>query len=33
MARSLTKQIDSLRVFLEIHGVDPTNNHAERRLR
>ncbi len=33
LARSLIKQIDSLWVFLEVSGVDPTNNHAERVLR
>lgn len=33
LARSLIKQIDSLWVFLEVYGVDPTNNHAERMLR
>ncbi len=33
LARSLIRQIDSLWVFLEVYGVDPTNNHAERMLR
>jgi transposase len=33
LARSLIRQIDSLWVFLEVHDVDPTNNHAERMLR
>jgi transposase len=33
LARSLIKQIDSLWIFLEVHDVDPTNNHAERMLR
>lgn len=33
LARSLIRQIDSLWVFLEVSGVDPTNNHAERMLR
>jgi transposase len=33
LARSLIRQIDSLWVFLEVSGVDPTNNHAERVLR
>ncbi len=33
LARSLIRQIDSLWVFLEVQGVDPTNNHAERMLR
>lgn len=33
LARSLIKQIDSLWVFLEVQGVSPTNNHAERMLR
>ena len=33
LARSLIRQIDSLWVFLEVGGVEPTNNHAERMLR
>jgi transposase len=33
LARALIRQIDSLWVFLEVSGVDPTNNHAERMLR
>ena len=33
LARSLIKQIDSLWVFLEVSGVEPTNNRAERMLR
>ena len=33
LARSLIRQIDSLWVFLEVSGVEPTNNHAERTLR
>ena len=33
LARSLIKQIDSLWVFLEVSGVEPTNNRAERVLR
>ena len=33
LARSLIRQIDSLWVFLEVSGVDPTNNRAERMLR
>ena len=33
LARSLIRQIDSLWVFLEVSGVEPTNNHAERMLR
>ena len=33
LARSLIRQIDSLWVFLEVGGVEPTNNHAERTLR
>ena len=33
LARALARQLDSLWVFLEVHGVDPTNNHAERALR
>ena len=33
LARSLIRHIDSLWVFLEVSGVDPTNNHAERMLR
>jgi len=33
LARGLIRQIDSLWVFLEVSGVEPTNNHAERMLR
>ena len=33
LARSLIRQIDSLWVFLEVNGVEPTNNRAERALR
>ena len=33
LARSLASQMDSLWVFLEEHGVEPTNNRAERSLR
>jgi transposase len=33
LARALVRQLDSLWVFLEVHGVHPTNNHAERTLR
>jgi transposase len=33
LARSLIRQIDSLWVFLEVSGVEPTNNRAERMLR
>ncbi|MCP3889867.1 MAG: IS66 family transposase [Desulfobulbaceae bacterium] len=33
LARSLIKQIESLWLFLDIVGVDPTNNLAERTLR
>ena len=33
LARSLLGEIDSLWVFLEENGVDPTNNRAERALR
>ena len=33
MARRLDKEIESLFVFLDESGVDPTNNHAERMLR
>jgi len=33
LARALVRQLDALWVFLEVHGVDPTNNHAERTLR
>lgn len=33
MARRLDKEIESLFVFLDEEGVDPTNNHAERMLR
>jgi len=32
-ARRLIRQIDSLWVFLEVHGIEPTNNRAERALR
>ena len=32
-ARHLIRQIDSLWVFLEVHGIEPTNNRAERALR
>jgi len=32
-ARHLIRQIDSLWVFLEVHGVEPTNNRGERALR
>ena len=32
-ARRLIRQIDSLWVFLEVHGVEATNNRAERALR
>ena len=32
-ARRLIRQIDSLWVFLEVHGVETTNNRAERALR
>ncbi len=32
-ARRLTREMDSLWVFLEKEGVDPTNNYAERTLR
>lgn len=31
--RHLLREMDSLWVFLEVAGVDPTNNHAERTLR
>lgn len=33
LARSLSKEMDSLWVFLEENGVEPTNNMAERSLR
>jgi transposase len=33
LARSLASEIDSLWVFLDEHGVEPTNNRAERALR
>lgn len=33
LANALVRQLDALWVFLEAHGVDPTNNHAERTLR
>lgn len=33
LARSLLKEMDSLWVFLEENGVEPTNNRAERALR
>ena len=33
LARSLLKEMDSLCVFLEENGVEPTNNRAERALR
>ncbi|MBF0523965.1 MAG: transposase [Deltaproteobacteria bacterium] len=33
LARLLIREIDSLWVFLEVQGVDPTNNLAERSLR
>ena len=33
LARSLLREIDSLWVFLEKNGVEPTNNRAERALR
>jgi len=33
LARSLGREIDSLWVFLEENGVEPTNNRAERALR
>lgn len=33
LARSLAAEMDSLWVFLDEHGVDPTNNRAERALR
>lgn len=33
LARALVRQLDALWVFLEVHGVAPTNNHAERTLR
>jgi transposase len=32
-ARRVERELDSLWVFLEEHGVSPTNNHAERTLR
>ena len=33
LARSLSDEMDSLWVFLDEHGVEPTNNRAERSLR
>lgn len=33
LARRLLREMDSLWVFLEVRGVEPTNNHAERALR
>ena len=33
LARSLAAEIDSLWVFLDENGVEPTNNRAERALR
>ena len=33
LARSLAAEMDSLRTFLDEHGVEPTNNRAERALR
>jgi transposase len=33
LARSIAREIESLWVFLEEHGVEPTNNRAERALR
>lgn len=33
LVRSLISIMDSLLVFLDEHGVDPTNNRAERSLR
>ena len=33
LARSLAAEMDSLWVFLDEHGVEPTNNRAERALR
>ena len=33
LARSLANEMDSLWVFLDEHGVEPTNNRAERALR
>ncbi len=33
MARSLIRQIESLWIFLDIEGVEPTNNIAQRILR
>ena len=33
LARSLAAEMDSLWVFLDENGVDPTNNRAERALR
>ena len=33
LARSLLREMDSLWVFLEENGVEPTNNRAERALR
>jgi transposase len=32
-ARSLSREMESLWVFLEHEGISPTNNHAERMLR
>ena len=33
LARRLLREMDSLWVFLEVRGVEPTNNRAERALR
>jgi len=33
LARSLLREMDSLWLFLEVRGVEPTNNRAERALR
>jgi transposase len=33
LARQIVREIDSLWTFLDYHGVDPTNNRAERALR
>ena len=33
LARSLAAEMDSLWTFLDEHGVEPTNNRAERALR
>ena len=33
LARQIVREIDSLWVFLDHDGVDPTNNRAERALR